>query len=109
MLAHGDTRRPHGHEEPGHDQHLFECPIRDEQYQGTDECQRGDGQPRHARDPPPQHAIPGGCAGDEHAAQENQAARELAHREDDRESDGGDGRDQGEHSCEPPPHRISPT
>ena len=55
-------------------------PVDDEQHHGAGERERSDGQPRHARDAAPEHAVPGGRAGDHDAAQQDQAARELAHR-----------------------------
>ena len=86
-----DERRPRGrqrHQQPRHDQQIDERrPTRDEQHHGTGERQAGDRQPRHARSPPPEHAVPGRRAGDQHAAQQAQAARELAHRHRDRERD----------------------
>ena len=66
----------------------------------------GDAQPRHARDAPAQHAVPGRRAGDHHAAQHGQPARELAHRHGDGEDDRGGAHDQRGDRREPPLHRI---
>ena len=58
--------------------------------------------PATRADPAPQHAVPGRRAGDHHAAEQDQAARELAHRHSDSEHDRGGSDHQRDDRREPP-------
>ena len=66
---------------------------------------RSDDQPHHPRDPPPEQAVPGGHAGDQHTAEQNQATRELVYRDRDREHERGRSHHQREDRSKSPFHR----
>ena len=103
------ARRRQRHQQPGEDQQIGEPRSLDDDHRHhTDERQRGDAKPRHARHATPQHAVPGACAGDQHERQHDQTAREHADRVADGEDDRGGADDQRDDRRELlASHRIS--
>ena len=51
----------------------------------SDDRDASDDQPNHARKSPPEEAVPGGHAGEQHTAQQKKATGELGYRDRDRE------------------------
>ena len=74
MDGKGGTRCRQRHEEACHDQQIDESrPTRNNQDDCADQRDASDNHPYYARDAPPAQAVPGGHAGDQHTAQQNQA------------------------------------
>ena len=103
------TRRRQRHQEPRHHQQIDQRrPTRNDQGHRTGEREASDSQPRHPRDPPPEHPVPGRRSRDHHAAQQNQATRELGDRHRDGERDRGRSHHQREDRQQSPSHEIGP-
>ena len=109
MDLHGRPRRGQRDHEPDEDQQVRAArAVHDEQDDGAEQHDRGDGQSEHAQDAPPQHAVVGGHAGDDDAAQEDHAARERVHRVHDCEDKRGGSDHERDERGQSASHRISP-
>ena len=109
QLLRRPRQRQRGEQADEHEQVGAPRPVDDEQDHRAQQDDGGEAQAHHAHDPTPQRAVPGRRGGDHDAGQQDQAARELGHRDRDGEDDRGRSDDQGEHRRKPPAHRIRPS
>ncbi len=101
----GGTRRSEAGHESAHDQQVDEGgSLGQDQDQRPAEGQGGDAQSCHPGDAPPDHGVPRRGASDENEEEQDEAAGELPHRDDESQHARGRPQQQGEGREPSPPH-----
>ena len=107
MDGEGGPGRSQRHQQPGDDKQIDQRRTPgDDQDQRRGQREAGHDQPDDPRQPAPQDPVPGGRAGDQHTAEQEQPARKLSDRDRERERRRGYGRQQRDNGQQPPSHRT---